>query len=351
MSFSVFSKLWRTHNLRALPSFRQRSAPASGHRNARKKYHTETSSPQTDAEYAVERKILETSTLQLSYYADVPGDVPPESQFEAPVRDGPSLDPLDIGNGGLAPEWGLDLKICGGFVRYGPWSDRQRAELQRAFFPPSFSRTFPTPHLHPGNKRVWTSFNMFIELHDAVTLLVPFREASKDWMWDGETVKPSDRPRVREAAAFHVSMGSMSTIRYMMPMVATNKGYHSHLEVHLDEVAVTSTLNDICILKAPSCRVYAGMPAPLKWNDHREWTVSVSFQRPVIYILRDHINMVTDLIKDWISGPPSEYHRFVPTTYRMGFDMRFFEMYLYINDHNIVDRPLAREDNGGITSF
>lgn len=75
-------------------------------------------------DYAIERKILEASVVELLYYADVVGVVPPlgagqESQDE-------SLDPFDIGNGDLPPEWGIDLVIMDGFIRYGPWADRQR---------------------------------------------------------------------------------------------------------------------------------------------------------------------------------------------------------------------------------
>lgn len=33
---------------------------------------------------------------------------------------------LDIGNGDLPPEWGVDAVIHGAALSYGPWSDRQR---------------------------------------------------------------------------------------------------------------------------------------------------------------------------------------------------------------------------------
>jgi hypothetical protein len=41
----------------------------------------------------------------------------------------------------------------------------------------------------------------------------------------------------------------------MMPMVAGPMGYEPHLEVYLDNVAVSSTLNDIRLVAAESCRV------------------------------------------------------------------------------------------------
>jgi len=72
-------------------------------------------------EYAIERKVLEAPGLELTYYVDVVGDVPIDA---TPSRS--TLGIFDIGNGDTDPEWGFDLVIFGGFVRYGPWTDRQR---------------------------------------------------------------------------------------------------------------------------------------------------------------------------------------------------------------------------------
>ena len=73
-------------------------------------------------EYAIERKILEAPTLELTYYVDVVGEVPSHPVAARFGVDGIS----DIGNGDTPPEWGFDLVVYGGFLRYGPWADRQR---------------------------------------------------------------------------------------------------------------------------------------------------------------------------------------------------------------------------------
>ena len=57
--------------------------------------------------------------FELSYYVDVAGVVPVESR--SVDREG-----LEVGNGDVSPEWGLDIVVHGGFLRYGPWADRQR---------------------------------------------------------------------------------------------------------------------------------------------------------------------------------------------------------------------------------
>ena len=55
--------------------------------------------------------------------------------------------------------------------------------------------------------------------------------------------------------------------------------------------------------------------------------------------------MFTDLGKDWVSGPPSDYFKFVPTIYEFQLDLYHFELNLFANDHNIIDKPRMKEDN------
>ena len=118
---------------------------------------------------------------------------------------------------------------------------------------------------------MWTGMKIFIELRDGVTLQLPFREASKvcdmlyfrytllilslqNWQWD-DRAPARDKRKKREAAFIHLRAGDSSTISYIVPMIASAKGYLSMLEVHLDTVTVTSSLNDIRLLTAETCRV------------------------------------------------------------------------------------------------
>jgi hypothetical protein len=79
--------------------------------------------------YAIERRILETPQLDMSYYFDVVGDVPSLQEHASSVV----LEPFDVGNGDVAPEWGFNIVVRGGFLRYGPWADQERSEI--ASFP------------------------------------------------------------------------------------------------------------------------------------------------------------------------------------------------------------------------
>ena len=56
--------------------------------------------------------------------------------------------------------------------------------------------------------------------------------------------------------------------------------------------------------------------------------------------------MFTDLGKDWSSGPPSDYFTWVPMRYAVNLDLRNYVINTYVNDHNIIDKPLLQEENG-----
>jgi|ERR1700722_5107754 len=98
-----------------------------------------------------------------------------------------------------------------------------------------------------------------------------------------------------------------------------------------------------------NAQLHCDLPSPLKWNNERTWTFAVSLQRPVLYLIRDHINMCIDLGKDWTSGPPIDHALFVPTLYVFQLEMHHFRFNLYANDHNIIDKPLVEDENGKIS--
>lgn len=60
--------------------------------------------------------------MELLYYADVVGEIPWDPHAE-PIK---TSDNIDVANGGMPPEWGIDIVVRSGFLRYGPWADRQR---------------------------------------------------------------------------------------------------------------------------------------------------------------------------------------------------------------------------------
>ncbi len=61
--------------------------------------------------------------------------------------------------------------------------------------------------------------------------------------------------------------------------------------------------------------------------------------------------MLSDLGRDWSSGPHGDYHRFIPMEYVVDLDFQNFELTTNLNDQNIIDKPLIKEENGLSYSF
>lgn len=128
--------------------------------------------PTDITEYAKVSTILDSSELQVSFYYDEPGRVPPLDK-QLPC------DEAHIGNGDVSPEWGLDIEVTGGTISYGPWADRQRGLLQEMFFPGAYEDATLAAPLKVGDLRVYAYFKVLIEFKDSVIFKIPTKEKSK----------------------------------------------------------------------------------------------------------------------------------------------------------------------------
>jgi len=136
LTYSVFSKIYRSarlgDGLRAAAQVFKKEPISSSAKTflsrSRRAQSVDVEFPvgpdSAKREYAIEGRLLEAPVLDLSYYVDVVGVVPVEPR---PVH----CEEHDVGNGDTSPEWGLDLVLYGGFLRYGPWADRQRCGPSR----------------------------------------------------------------------------------------------------------------------------------------------------------------------------------------------------------------------------
>jgi hypothetical protein len=125
MTYIKFVKLWRKWSLAsAIPRPKTEANHAGPMRTATQRMrrvfrrHEDTTDEidYTTFEYAVERKLLEAPTMDITYYIDNVGFIPilmDGTQAASESKD-------------TEPEWGIDIVIHGGVIKYGPWSDRQR---------------------------------------------------------------------------------------------------------------------------------------------------------------------------------------------------------------------------------
>ncbi|KAA8573942.1 hypothetical protein EYC84_005485 [Monilinia fructicola] len=316
-------------------------------------------------EYATVTTIADSPSATMRFYWDVPGKVPRHGERSKPA--GNNI------NGDAPPEWGIDLFIEGAVINYGPWADRQRAEIQRVFFPSLCNDASPAKMIKPGEYRIPTQFKLYVQLDHETTLRVPIREESKNWKWtkqaDTTGARKSERkrtsnrgrrrkddkgtpgPEVRPFGWLDIKVGANATVRYVMDMVAGESGFSNKLQLDLPNTEITTSVNHGLLWRSTGNVISCDMSNPLKWNGFRAWNFDIGSRGLELFILREHIFLLTDLVSDWASGPPPEYLTFVPFRYLVNLNLQGFKLYLNVNDSNIINNPADFDDNTFIVIF
>ncbi|KAL4933343.1 putative fermentation associated protein (Csf1) [Aspergillus undulatus] len=314
-------------------------------------------------EYGRFSTILDSPSMTVIYSWDIPGTVRAQS-----VEEGiPSEKHSDI-NGSAPPEWGIDVKIDGGMINYGPWADRERVGLQNIFFPNAYRNSRPAEPLRPGQPRQSSTFRFRVEFDKETVLRIPTREQSKDWQWKGrgdavrgasklkkqqrrkqaraaEGEKGNIGPDIRPFGWFSLRIAGNSTMNYSMAMVAGRSGFASQLDLDLREPKMSSSVNHALLWTCPKQLITCDLSVPLSWKSLRSWKFDVESQDMEIFLLRDHIFLLTDLITDWGSGPSSEYYTWVPFVYDLNMSFINIRLFVNVNDSNIVSDPTDLSDN------
>ncbi|KAI1079483.1 hypothetical protein F5B20DRAFT_166119 [Whalleya microplaca] len=316
----------------------------------------------SSVEYAAVNTVVDSPEATLTILWDVPGKVTPNSEFSPSEKDHGHSNDI---NGTEPPAWAISLSLKGGVINYGPWADRQRAELQRVFFPGLCKDAVPAQRLPPGVDRVPTKFNFYVELDQEVILRVPTREDSKNWRWKKEALtltqhrkqerrrqQGSDRKSAATTAAeqrpygwLDIKVAPNATVSYSMDMLARSTGYSSTLKIDLPATEVSTSINHGLLWRSGHLRISCDLSTPLKWNGPRNWRFDIDSDGLELFILRDHIFLLIDLIDDWGSGPPPDYLLFTPFKYLLNLQLRDLKLYLNVNDVNIVNDPTNFDDN------
>ena len=328
-----------------------------------------------DIEYAKASTLADIEKLNFRFYFDMPGAVP---TF---VLDNASSTYAHDMNGSKPPEYGMEFAVHGGTVTYGPWTDRQRLNLQQVFFPASYVDATPVQPLKPGETRNWSLFNILVIVEKDVTLRLPSREPSKDVKWQGRAAKSkgpdqADGANVkgkhkhgrkarqsrrskrkqggpgtdaRPYAWLDVTVKTDSTVNYTMDMFSRAEGYVNHLACDVKGTEITSSVNHGLLWRTGEVSLTADLSQARTWNSLRKWPFDIKIDDLELFILRDHMFLIIDLVNDWSYGPPSDFFTFVPYIYSLRMLFNNFIIYLNVNDANIVNDPADLEKNDFLT--
>ncbi|RJE20579.1 fermentation associated protein [Aspergillus sclerotialis] len=319
-------------------------------------------------EYGRFSTLLDSPSMTVTYYWDIAGRVLPHHTTPSSSARKVSFDI----NGASPPEWGIDVKLEGGSINYGPWADRERVGLQNVFFPNSYRSSDPATPLKPGDPRQSTAFRFRVEISDELTLRIPTREQSKDWQWKGraDTIgstskvkkqqergqrrrqsRKADSDRgplggdIRPFGWLSLRVARDSTIDYTMDMAASKSGFSNQLCLDLRDSKLLTSVNHGVLWQCPRQLVICDLSNPLSWNSLRTWDFNVESQDLELFLLRDHIFLLTDLVTDWTSGPGSDYYTFVPFIYNLNLSFSNFRLFVNVNDLNIISNPADLDDN------
>ncbi|KAK9367831.1 hypothetical protein V1509DRAFT_647370 [Lipomyces kononenkoae] len=291
-------------------------------------------------EYAKCTSVLDSDEARLIFYYDVVGRVPMEVPTSVEKLEG-----ADIGNGGQAPQWGINLYLRGATIQYGPWADRQRVILQSMFFPAAKVNCEPRASLQPGDDRVATEFKMYVEMDDSTILRVPIREPSRDADFKRQKEEAGSANLTRSFGWIELKTSQLSTVTYVSALVPSKCGWLNWMTADLNSLDMRSSINHDILWSAKSHKVSADLTVPLRWNDLQTWTFNNDASNVQAYILREHVTIFTDMISDFSSGPQIPYAAFIPQKFIMDVSLSNFALYLNVNDSNIISNPTDFDDN------
>ena len=312
-------------------------------------------------EYARVDTILDCTSLSLNFFWDIPGPVLGEANAGRTI----GVQYLQaVSHADDDPQWGLDIRVGRGTLNYSPWADRQRAELQSIFFPPTYMNGgLPSPLKH-GQPRINTKFKVSIILNEQVVMRILTREESKDWKWKEQLSKATDAEQptpkrrfahgkkaskqdanIRPAGWLELILSADSSISYSMDMVAREAGFQNGLTLDIKSPSMTSSVNHDIFLRSPSLGMTCDLSNPLEWNAPRSWTFDIESKGLDMFLLRDHVFLLTDLVNDWTSGPSPDFLTFVPFRYLISLRFDDLGLFFNVNEFNIINRPTSLEDN------
>ncbi|CCG24217.1 Csf1 protein [Candida orthopsilosis Co 90-125] len=286
----------------------------------------------SDEQYAKYSLILDSTSTRFVYFYDSPGIQP--SSTSCIERE--------------APESGLEIEISFGTIHYGPWADRQRIPLQNMLFPSLARDSVPTSDfLKAGLKRDYEGFKVTVIVRDELVLRIPTREASKDKEFLKQN--PNHQAFQKTARPFgwlELKVAEGSNVGSFTSFISNQeKGFPNKLKVNLSSPEIRSSVNHDVLYSADSHEINADIALPSQWNGKCNWSFDQVSLNPRLFLLREHLFLLSDLFTDFASGEPQPYENFRPFLYKINWKLINYELYLNVNDSNIINNPLDFNSN------
>jgi hypothetical protein len=129
-----------------------------------------------------------------------------------------------------------------------------------------------------------------------------------------------------------------------MGLLPRSDGWTNFLNLELKRLRVTTSINYGILTEAEAVRIQCDLSNPVKWDALHNWVFNITVFRPSIFLLRDHITLLTDCSADWTSALV-DYATWTPFIYTLNFNLVDFALFLNVNDGNIISAPSELNEN------
>lgn len=300
-------------------------------------------------EYAKVSQLLACDSVDLQFKADVVGPAHPQSESESELSSGEEKVEWP------SPIFDTNLVLYGAKINYGPHAERQRQEFFRMFFPQDYNPSpLPTSGTYNG-LRVHTHGTVSISLKDETLLMVPVREKSKDEAFAQHIVKSLQSMGgeiQRSYGWIEVRAAEGSKVNIVVPFVPETDpkndqmgAYSTKCLVDLQSPTVRTSVNHDTYYTAKKTEFSAVQYQPNVFNTPTTYDLNIKSDDMVVFLLREHVTLVSDAALDFSTGPPVPYMLFQPAVYNVSWTITNFSLNLNVNKGNIINKPCSLSEN------
>ena len=180
------------------------------------------------------------------------------------------------------PKFAFDVMLGeNSVINYGCYANRLRPNLQQFFFPNDYVVKSVTSHPGPGEKRIFTRFDVTVTLSSEAEFYLLFRD--------------KDTPH-----HLKIDLSPQSTVTLHTPLTTAADGYSSTVKGDLSGVRVSSSLDFTTLGQAESISFAVDLHFPRVWNSTQTWDMKFTGRNAQVNILFSYIDYVNG--KSLISG-------------------------------------------------
>ncbi|SCV00302.1 LAME_0G08834g1_1 [Lachancea meyersii CBS 8951] len=291
-------------------------------------------------QYARYTKIMKCEKLVLDYSFDVPGVTP---RIPSPSGGSTSQAQSIVDQSESPPDYSIDIQLFGATIHYGPWAHHEVMPIQRMFSPIVSKDSEPFPNARAGSERIYMRAKFSITIMSSTIWRLPTREPSKDLDFLKRYRETQDDSR--SFGWLEIVLSRDSELTFDFAMSPTSSGFENFLDLHLVKPELRTSVNHDILFSADTNDLHAEIGYPLGWNQMAIWNFALTSTQAQLFILKDHVSLLADLISDFGTGQNFSYELFRPFIYNIKWEFRGYSIYLNVNDANIVNNPVDFNEN------